>query len=581
MWFRSAVTAESALYGGGGSGACGAAAGGVRRQATKQPAGRGDKRRGRSRSTSPTRVAPAPASPPPAAAGAAAGAARSGLGGAAAPAPPPAEPAPAEPESRAAARQRRGRRRGRRPGGERDPLLHWSECWGGPGLRRRAAPAPGPPLARVAGAGQLEPPGSPGTPPCSPRAAGGSGGGLGSPRAVAGGSGGLGSPRAAGISGGLGSPRAGSSGCATAKPPPQRGAPPPPARGVPALRVAGPGAAGARPARRRAPLRLWVCGGVTVAALSGGAVVAAYSVLAYFLKAGIAFSLAWKAATGVAAAEGLAVGGWGLSTVRRERAAAAAATADLARVRAQAARELAALRGLLQQKEAEHGQELAGVTAMNDRLGRLAASLRSENAGLQGALDRAAAERKALEAEAALEASRAGAAAAAAAAEAQGRRVLAEVAGLARSQAQLVSVVCELREDLLGLVAAEAQPPGASRAASSSAKHLVSFSLDDLAASGAFAASFDDDAGLAAAAAAPAGGGFAAAAAAPPPGCDGSASSADSLTLGAAGSAALAESCGELAVLSSSSSGKLPRMTSVRGTVDAALAATIADTLQL
>jgi hypothetical protein len=85
---------------------------------------------------------------------------------------------------------------------------------------------------------------------------------------------------------------------------------------------------------------------------------AAYVTISYMMKAAMVYSFAWKAATGVAAAEGLAIGGWGCSNVRKQKAVAAASEADLARLRSAAAKELAALRGMLQQREAQHGQEV-------------------------------------------------------------------------------------------------------------------------------------------------------------------------------------------------------------------------------
>jgi len=83
-----------------------------------------------------------------------------------------------------------------------------------------------------------------------------------------------------------------------------------------------------------------------------------YGVCSYVLKTAMVYSFAWKAATGVAAAEGLAIGGWGCSSVRAERAAAAQSAAALSRVRKEAERELATLRGLLRQKDADHNQEV-------------------------------------------------------------------------------------------------------------------------------------------------------------------------------------------------------------------------------
>lgn len=97
--------------------------------------------------------------------------------------------------------------------------------------------------------------------------------------------------------------------------------------------------------------------------------------------------------------------------------------------------------------------QVSSLTALNERLTRLTQSLQSENSGLQGALDRAAADRKALEAAAALEVKRAETSAlVGVTADATGR-VAGEVEQLSRSQQQLVALVQELREDLMGLVA--------------------------------------------------------------------------------------------------------------------------------
>lgn len=97
--------------------------------------------------------------------------------------------------------------------------------------------------------------------------------------------------------------------------------------------------------------------------------------------------------------------------------------------------------------------QVSSLTALNERLTRLTQSLQSENSGLQGALDRAAADRKALEAAAALEVKRAETSAlVGVTADATGR-VAGEVEQLSRGQQQLVALVQELREDLMGLVA--------------------------------------------------------------------------------------------------------------------------------
>jgi hypothetical protein len=96
--------------------------------------------------------------------------------------------------------------------------------------------------------------------------------------------------------------------------------------------------------------------------------------------------------------------------------------------------------------------QLTSLSTLNERLNHLAQGLRTENISLQGALERAAAERKSLEAAAALQAAHAQSGALVEVAAAHSDRVVGEVAELARGQQQLVALVCELREDLLGLV---------------------------------------------------------------------------------------------------------------------------------
>lgn len=230
------------------------------------------------------------------------------------------------------------------------------------------------------------------------------------------------------------------------------------------------GAVRVRPPNR--PVGWWVCGGLAVAAVAGGAVAAVYGIMTYFLKMSMMYSLAWKAATGVAAAEGLALGGWSCRNVRTQQAEADKAAAEVVRLRKQATQELAALRALLQQQEVSHSHEVSSLTALNERLTRLTHSLQAENSGLQGALDRAAAERKALEAAAALECKRAETSAmVGVTADATGR-VVGEVEQLSRGQQQLVALVLELREDVMGLVAKQEAERGtglASTAVSSSA----------------------------------------------------------------------------------------------------------------
>eukprot|EP00775_Hariotina_reticulata_P005233 gene5233-5469_t len=210
------------------------------------------------------------------------------------------------------------------------------------------------------------------------------------------------------------------------------------------------------PSQQLVSVPWWLLGGIALAGVSAGAVAAVYGVCTYVMKTAMVYSFAWKAATGVAAAEGLAIGGWGCSSVRAERAAAAESAAALSRVRKEAERELAALRGLLRQKEADNTQEVAALSALNEKLTRLAHGLRDENAGLHSALDQAAYERKSLEAAAALEHSKAESSALVGAAAAHHQAVLQEVSDLARGQQQLVALVCEVREELLGLVGDQA-----------------------------------------------------------------------------------------------------------------------------
>lgn len=101
--------------------------------------------------------------------------------------------------------------------------------------------------------------------------------------------------------------------------------------------------------------------------------------------------------------------------------------------------------------------QVSNLSGLNEKLNRLAHKLRSENASLQTALEQAAADRKALEAAAALESSRAETSAVVSVAAAHSGRVVDEVVGLVAQQQQLVALVCELREDLLGLVVGEDQ----------------------------------------------------------------------------------------------------------------------------
>lgn len=97
-------------------------------------------------------------------------------------------------------------------------------------------------------------------------------------------------------------------------------------------------------------------------------------------------------------------------------------------------------------------KQVSSLSTLNDKLNRLTQKLRLDNTSLQNALQDAAAERKALEAAAAIESSRAATSAVVHVAAAHGERVVDEVVGLAAQQQQLVALLCELREDLLGLV---------------------------------------------------------------------------------------------------------------------------------
>jgi hypothetical protein len=77
------------------------------------------------------------------------------------------------------------------------------------------------------------------------------------------------------------------------------------------------------------------------------------------------YSLAWKAATGVAAVEGLAVGGWSCKTVRVQQAEAAKSAAETVRLRQQAGQELGAMRALLEQHKATHTHEVMGPVVLD------------------------------------------------------------------------------------------------------------------------------------------------------------------------------------------------------------------------
>jgi hypothetical protein len=104
--------------------------------------------------------------------------------------------------------------------------------------------------------------------------------------------------------------------------------------------------------------------------------------------------------------------------------------------------------------------QVSSLTALNERLTHMAKDLSSQACSLQASLDRAAAERKSLEAAAALEVQRAKSSSALlllggnAQSNADAtQRVVGEVEALSKGQQQLVGLLQELREDLLGLVA--------------------------------------------------------------------------------------------------------------------------------
>jgi hypothetical protein len=222
--------------------------------------------------------------------------------------------------------------------------------------------------------------------------------------------------------------------------------------------------------------------------------------------------------------------------------------------------------------------QLTCLATLHERLNRLAQDLRSENTNLQGALERAAAERKSLEAAAALQAAHAQSGALVEVAAAHSERVVDEVVGLARGQQQLVALVCELREDLLGLVAnkdeADVLVTTAASAASAELADALAAGSSSCASLGWLGCAADEQTAAAAAAAE-------------------SAAEAKQVRSCSPAVAAVAEADGEsgqedqsIVNGSSSSSGvlckpPLLRLKSVRGSVDAALAASIAETLQL
>lgn len=102
--------------------------------------------------------------------------------------------------------------------------------------------------------------------------------------------------------------------------------------------------------------------------------------------------------------------------------------------------------------------QVSSLTALNDRLAHMAKDLTAQTCSLQASLDRAAAERKSLEAAAALEVQRAKSSSVLLGGNVQAnadatQRVVGEVEALSKGQQQLVGLLQELREDLLGLVA--------------------------------------------------------------------------------------------------------------------------------
>jgi hypothetical protein len=224
--------------------------------------------------------------------------------------------------------------------------------------------------------------------------------------------------------------------------------------------------------------------------------------------------------------------------------------------------------------------QLTTLSTLNERLNHLAQGLRTENSNLQGALERAAAERKSLEAAAALQAAQAQSGALVQVAAAHSERVVGEVVELARGQQQLVALVCELREDLLGLVTDKDVVVSDMLVTATTAASGVSAELvEDLAAcsSGASLEWLQGATQPAAEQAVAASGATKASLL-----CGRSTAAAAAAEFDDAGGTEL-----DMVVGNSSSSngaaGKPPglRLKSVRGSVDAALAASIAETLQL
>jgi hypothetical protein len=99
----------------------------------------------------------------------------------------------------------------------------------------------------------------------------------------------------------------------------------------------------------------WLAGGLGMAVTSASAVGAAYLVLAYFVKAAAVFSLAWKAATAVAAAEGLCLGSWSYGVAADKEAAAEALTV----AQQQHMRDVTALQALLKVEEARRTEAVS------------------------------------------------------------------------------------------------------------------------------------------------------------------------------------------------------------------------------
>eukprot|EP00877_Chromochloris_zofingiensis_P000881 jgi/Chrzof1/10794/Cz05g12100.t1 len=190
--------------------------------------------------------------------------------------------------------------------------------------------------------------------------------------------------------------------------------------------------------KRRGGTRWWVIGGITFGAvIGGGAVAAIYGVMAYAMKAAVAYSLAWKAATGVAAAEGLCLGGISCRSVRKNKLKADSTQDALAEEMQQHLKQVTTLTNRLKEAETKHDCEVAGLMELNERLTQLVSSLRVENRGLHQALDKAALVAEAHDATTAAAEARNHAAA-----------VAGEIAGLRENQRALLGLMWEVREEL-------------------------------------------------------------------------------------------------------------------------------------